>query len=636
DELARLLEAQTAATNGDTAGAAASIAEVQAQLGVLLAACEQAEGLLSETLEFPDGLFRIQYPASWSEVRPLGLAYVLGNEAVVVDRVAQGELTETMPPGSQAVVVAYTNTQDLFGVDGFEAAHQELLNTGLLDEISFTNPQSLSINGFSGYQYDLHARGMAYAFDLGVNDRMALFIALAAPGEYPAMEPLLKAVMASMDYGAQESAPVTPAENLILNAGLPLSQITYTQAQSLDELSDTLNLSVLIDPRFAMLAPDGSRMAWFARDTGESDGICLLNFSDGGVQCTSTGDQFRNGPSQLLWSLDSRYIALTQEWTMTFNDPDLWVLDTTNQRLTNLTDDGFDRIPLGGDAPEGGTTGPLWIEAAYTWGPDGYLYFVREETPDITQRDIRNTALYRLSPEGGEPERIRDLSGLWTRLAIYEFAERDLNGAMAVSPDAGQIAFLVRESDRDSASNGVWVMSLSGADAPRQIITMSDLRIGLPSDMDDRDAGLLPMGLAWTADQTGLFVYASNAAQLTGIAAMLYHYRLTDGTLTALSDFSSYTEAQLTQVNPETGFTPLFETPRTAALSPDGTAVLTIQRDFLAENVGLITLWAYTLGAEGVERSQIYETNENFSLAQSTSVAADGQAILLGVLFSPG
>jgi hypothetical protein len=636
DETSRLLEAQAAANAGDAAGAAAIIAEVQAALDALLTACGGAAELLPAMLEFPDGLLRVRYPADWSQVSPISGAYIIGNNADALKIIAESNLGDDIPAGSQVVIAIYGNAQTLFDAGDFAAFRTRIEEDGLSSAARFINPQPVTINDFPGYRYTLESevlQGAAYAIDLQVSNRVAFFVALTPPGEYPAMEPLFELVVNSIDYGLDAPGTVEAPTNLIPNTGVSLNEITYTQVQSLATLSESLGLPEdFIDVRSAVLAPDGTRIGWFERgDTGQ---LCVVALSDGTYECIDFPEDFGNSPSYLLWSPDSRYLALTQEWARTLSEPDLWVLDTTTRSLTNLTDDNIRQIPLGDSVDEGESTGPLWIEQLYTWGPDDNLYFVRQERPDIRNRDVSSTQLYRLPPTGGTPEPIRDFSGLFDWFSIYEFELRELSGSLAVSPDATQIAFIVREPRPDSEDNGLWVMSLSGEDAPRQVIAMPELRMGLPADQEP--GPLFPTSLAWNADQSGLWLYATDPAGGSGaVNALLYHYQLADGSLTPLTDFRAVSAADLFEIDPQTDRAASYFVPRGAALAPDANAVMTFHLDTVQR--GTASLWAYAVRDDGVEQGQLLEFEwDGFRPMQSVSVAQDGKVLIWGMLLSPG
>jgi hypothetical protein len=636
DETARLLEAQTAANAGDTAGAAAIITEVQAQLEAILSACGGSDSVLTGMLEFPDGLFRIRYPAEWQQISPVNQAYIIGNNADAVTILAESNLGNPIPAGSQAVIAIYGSLDSFFDVETFDEFRERLEDGDLSSESRFINPQMVTVNDFPGYRYTIESdvlQGAAYTFDLGASKKVAFFVALTPPGEFAAMEPLFEAVVASMNYGLDAPGTVEVPANLIPNSGVSLDAITYSQARSIDDLNESLGLgNDFIDVRTAVLAPDGTRIAWFER--GDNGQLCVVALVDGAYECTDFSQDFGGTPSHLLWSPDSRYLALTQEWTRTLREPDLWVLDTTTRSLTNLTDDNIRNIPFGDSVDEGESTGPLWIEQSYTWGPDGNLYFVRHERPNIRDRNITSTALYRLPPTGGEPERIRDISALFDWFAIYDFPQRDLSGSLVVSPDATQIAFIVQESRPDSEGNGVWVMSLSGEDAPRQVISISDLRTALP--IDQERGPFFPSALAWTADQSGLWVYAVNpAGELRGILGLLYHYQLADGTLTPVTDFSGISRADLGEIDPDRGRSWSYFVPRGVVLAPDASGVLVLHTDLpnASDQAGL---WVYEMGSVGAGERLAFEfTWPGYSPMQTASVANDGQVLMWGMLLSP-
>jgi hypothetical protein len=203
---------------------------------------------------------------------------------------------------------------------------------------------------------------------------------------------------------------------------------------------------------------------------------------------------------------------------------------------------------------------------------------------------------------------------------------------MAVSPDATQIAFIVLERDFDSFNSGVWVMSLSGDEAPRQVARVTEFTSGLPSDVDEDGIFLLPMGLAWEPDQSGLYVFARNPLLENGVGSILYHIALEDNQLTPLTDFSEYTRAEINQPDEITGGSLRYEVPRAAVMSPDGTTPLVFHFDREIDQAGLS---AITLSEDGVERITLLEFEYRIIPGLTASVGADGKLLMLGALILP-
>jgi hypothetical protein len=630
-EISALVEAQTAAQAGDSAEAVARIAEVQAQLDVILAACDQSS-ILPQVLRLPDGLFRIGYPADWSSQSPVGGVYILSNSTDASAIIADSNLGEAIPSGSQVVIVLYGSAESLFSVDDFDAFRRLVEEEGLNSEAQFTRPEAISRNEVAGVRYNVESdilEGTAYAFDLR-GGKIAFLIGLSPLGEFTDLEPLFEAMVSSMDVGIQETGGTNaqPAPIIAVEPGVPLSELAYAEALPVEQFGEQLNAQMPIHPQTAVIAPDGSRIAWL-----DSAQLCTVAIADGSLRCIDVPESFEGFPSHLLWSPDSRYVAFSEEWTRTLRDPDLWVWDTTNGQLTNRTDDRFRRLPFGDTPDESEGSGPLWLEQVYAWGADGNLYFVRQEIPDVTHRDINSTALYRLSPESGAPEQIRLLSGLFENRSIYEMFERSLNGSLAPSPDVSQIAVLVRERDPDSRNSGVWIMSLADDAPPRQVITVEDLNAGM---LRGAERAMTPMGVAWKSDGMGLFIYSSflPATDSPSRRTMLHYYDLASGGLTPLTDLSDYSEDQLNEVVDGSDYTLRYFMPVSAVLTPDGSAVLALHINFEAD-APLLGLWAYRLSEGGAERTLLLENALQTSLPflQTPSIARDGTAMMFNSIW---
>jgi hypothetical protein len=535
------------------------------------------------------------------------------------------------------MVLIYGNTQSLFQVETFDELIRLVEDDGLSSEARFINPDAISLQDFPGYKYDFGSdelEGTAYLLDLRARraQQMLMVIGMTPAGEYSDFEPLFESVIASMEYGPNTSAsPVEPPQGLIPNTGMPLSEITYGEAISAETLTGTFaGREVTIDRRSAVISPDGTRIAWYDPGVDDYGAVCDITLATNTVGCGIVPRDFDSRPEYVRWSPDSRYITFTQEWVRTLGEPDLWVYDTTTQTVTNLTDDNISRLSFGGESREGESAGPLWVEMAYTWGQDGNVYFVRTDAPDAADLDISSTGLYRIAPTGGEATLVRDLGGIVSRFSVYQIGSFDLNGSLVVSPDATQIAFVVRPIDRDDPNAGVWVMPLSAEGEALQILTPADFTTGLPSNIDPDVSPLMLSGLAWAPDQNGLFVYLTNPITPREVPSLIYHYGFADGSLSVLQDFSAYTTGNIQEADPATGRAPSADAPRAAVMSPDGSTPLVIQGGADDDHLRLSSL-----PLDGEPQVLLEFPIDLFAPVASTSVAADGKLLMLGVLFTP-
>lgn len=632
DAIAQLEAAQSAADNGDDAAALQTLSSVQEQFSALIEACAQANvggDALPATLEFPDGLFRFNHPDGWASLSPFAGIFVLSNNQTAANTIVESNFGEAIPTGSQIVVTAYGDIKSLFGANDFDSFLERIQDEGFTSEAAFVSPQNVTVQDFAGIKFSVSSNlfdGAAYVLDLG-NNQIAFFVAMTPRGEYAEFGSTFEAIVASIQVGRKQVSQNqnSPASATVIpNTGKPLNEITYAQAVNISDLIEDVNF------RNAVLSPDGTRIAWAdPRDNGQ---VCLYEIADENVQCNPIPEIFGGAIRLLLWSPDSRYIAFSQDGLRLFQEPDIWVFDTETRVFANRTDDNINRWRFGRKPSSGDSPGPLWFDHTFAWGPDGNIYFVRFDAPDSSDFSEGATGLYRVSPESGSAELIYDLTNDFERFTIYQQEQFHLNGALVVSPDATTIAFAVIEADLDSAKNGVWVMSLSGEEAPRQVIRATDLVVGLPSDVE---AGrfLLPIGLAWTPNQSGLYLFASNPLlEQSAVGSILYHITLEDNQLTPLADFSEYTSEEILKPNKTTGRSLLYEVPRAAVMSPDGTMPLVLHID---RESGQAALSAVALSEDGVERNALLEFEYRIAPGMNVSVAVDGKVLMLGTLILP-
>ena len=205
----------------------------------------------------------------------------------------------------------------------------------------------------------------------------------------------------------------------------------------------------------SFLAPDGEHFAYLHRDS-----FCLYA---GNVQqdCIDLeGSSARAEREAPRWSPDSRYVAFTEDFFRMFVNSDIWVWDTVEHTLTDITDDGKDKISVG-DSDIGN------IDQLPHWLPDGRILFLRYQRVD---GDFTAPDIYAINPDGSGLEQLGTLTSPDT-LAIYQ-----------IDVSADRIAFIYLPA-RQSPLSGVWISDLNG-DNPRKIMKADPTEGLLPASID--------------------------------------------------------------------------------------------------------------------------------------------------------
>jgi Tol biopolymer transport system component len=211
----------------------------------------------------------------------------------------------------------------------------------------------------------------------------------------------------------------------------------------------------------AYLAPDGKR---FVHREGEN--LCLYAQDAAEPTCAQLPEPLDGTfyPESLVWSPDSRYVTFAENFLVYFVDSDIWVWDTTTDAVTDLTDDGPNRLDFDDDSWEG-------IDLAPTWLPDGRILFLRysridDETPPAE--------IYAMEPNGSNLEKMGELDSSGT-FAAY---------AMTATEEHLFYNYYV---NGDAPKNGVWMSNRDGSN-PKQIFAseVPDIPWSLSTSSDGR------------------------------------------------------------------------------------------------------------------------------------------------------
>lgn len=374
----------------------------------------------------------------------------------------------------------------------------------------------------------------------------------------------------------------------------------------------------------AVVSPDGSAIAW-GKQTGRGKNkvklLCLYTFANADKVCYDVPSAFEGFPSHLVWSPDSTYIAFTENPLQLGMESDVWVFDVAQGSFADLTDDGAEGA---------------WrtLEVDYTldympmWDPtSGDVYFWRSVPTgdyDITM------AIYRVAPDGGEAELVRDLSEYLQRQLIYFHYERYyMDGPSAMSPDGTQVAvaFTSFEDVYNTQENGVWLVDLTDSEAaPRQVMTMDELQLAIP---EWQLMPGVPLGLSWTSDGVGVVVVV-NSNDTHSPLNVFYYIDAETGESTPVVDFSSLEDIDSLFAPAGGGLPMRYYSPWTASLSPAGDKLL--MYNALG---GLSGIFAAPLPPDGSLPALVYvsETSDS-SLDTRSSRANDGKVIMYGLMFT--
>lgn len=337
----------------------------------------------------------------------------------------------------------------------------------------------------------------------------------------------------------------------------------------------------------ATVSPDGNYIAW-GKQTGRgrdrTSQLCVFEFETAGTQCSDVSpDVYEGYPYQFQWSPDSRYISFTENPITMGSESDIWLFDREAGSFTNLMDDGL----VGSWSflrSEGATTK---LDMLPMWSPTGdHIYFWRI----VPLGNLRFTIdIYRIAAEGGEAERVRDLTAYFADQApLFDNEEIFLDGISSIAPDGSTLATIMTGFDEMGATQtSIWTIDLADENAdPQELATMEDFARPLPEWALDFPPQV--QGLAWTADGAGI-VFVTNSSVSTSMPFQVYQYiDVASGEITPVVDFSGIAEME-DYMAPAPGSELPWRaySPWTGSLSPAGDKLLMIND--LSGTVALFT-----------------------------------------------
>ena len=241
-------------------------------------------------------------------------------------------------------------------------------------------------------------------------------------------------------------------------------------------------------------SPSGDRMVWISSQDGSAQ--LWLRWMDTGEEARITN--LTEGPGNLAWSPDGRWIALTQfvedapdeslargmpsppegaTWA-----PPAVVIDDVQYKNDGQT--GFARqghthvfvVPAEGGTPRQLTSGP-YSHGQPTWTPDGESLIVVANRRDDADFEANDSDLYEVSITDGSMTRLTDRYGP--------------DGSPSVSPDGRTIAYAGTDDTHQGYTvTRLYVMSRDGS-GKREVAT------GLDRDIED---------VRWSADGRSLWI----------------------------------------------------------------------------------------------------------------------------------
>lgn len=326
----------------------------------------------------------------------------------------------------------------------------------------------------------------------------------------------------------------------------------------------------------ATVSPDGEYIAWGQQSGKRQERVlqlCVFEFETAAEQCSDLSPEVFDGyPYQFQWSPDSKLITFSENPVEIASESDIWLFDREAGSFTNLTDDGlvgvWSYFPSEGEQPI--------LDYLPMWHPsDGMIYFWRI----LPLGNFRYTiGLYRISPAGGEPELVRDLTAQFAaQIPLYDYERFFLDGVSAISPDGSTVAALMTMvNDMGGTQQSLYTIDIADTEAaPQALAGPEDFLSAIPEWAQDFPPQA--NGLFWTGDGKGIVVVVNTAIN-PSIPFQVYYYvdAAGDGItpvvdFSGLEDYESYSEPAPGSDLPWRAYSPW-----TGSLSPQGDKLLMV------------------------------------------------------------
>jgi Tol biopolymer transport system component len=154
-------------------------------------------------------------------------------------------------------------------------------------------------------------------------------------------------------------------------------------------------------------------------------------------------------------------------------------------------------------------------------------------------------------------------------------AGASLHGVMDISPDGKTLALLMRnycdQTIGDFISE-IWLVDLNGQNKPHLLVDQSQIQSGMPSFQ--RNFRLIPFGIAWAVDNTGLLIAGSDPRLGSNPpASNAYYVDIASGNVTPIMDFSKGTPQEFDGLRGKS-----YDAPYGFSISPDGKKLIMISK----------------------------------------------------------
>jgi Tol biopolymer transport system component len=246
----------------------------------------------------------------------------------------------------------------------------------------------------------------------------------------------------------------------------------------------------------AYLAPDGKKFAYLERNT-----LCVYEGETQG-NCVDLDDQVRGLDSESIrWSPDSRYLTFNENFFVMFVDSDIWVWDTVENKLTDLTDDGTDEVGVLQDTWTG-------VDLAGDWTDDGRILFLRYSRSD-GQHMPANIFTVTLDGEEEQLGTIQLSDPFNDPLSVY-----------SLKVEGEQLVY-VHAANREMPDDGIWISNLDGSNA-RQIVHLPRERLPFAVDLSPDGRYVLvisypPNDLKYTVDTSVAYLVEVESGEIIPI-----------------------------------------------------------------------------------------------------------------------